>query len=230
MANILKKSVLNLVEKAILQSGTVLDTWHTDTLCELVLHLPATDMARWNTIPRIKCKVAEYEYRDYTPATWNATERVCTVLVETGHNGAGSTWAKRLNVGDTVLYSPAHAAQLPSRPGPVLALGDGSALGHFLALKQLTDRTQHPFEAIVCFQHSCTVPPRVTADNPEIEYSLQHGASSLPYLQRQAAQKPLHTYTSIYISGHIPMVQGLRKFLKQQPGFQARLFAHGFWS
>ncbi len=37
--------------------------------------LPETDIAKWKSIPRLKCKVTEIEYRDYTLATWNTENK-----------------------------------------------------------------------------------------------------------------------------------------------------------
>src|SRR5687768_13313055 len=127
MANSIKKEVFNLMEKALIAEGEVLEVrhWEPAAMVELALHLPTVDMTKWKSIPRIKCKVSEFEYRDYSPATWNAGKRQCTVLIETAHKGFGSAWARQLQMGDTIQFSPASTASLPSSDGHVLGLGDG---------------------------------------------------------------------------------------------------------
>jgi NADPH-dependent ferric siderophore reductase len=233
MANGLKKAVFNLMEKAFISEGSVVGIrkWEPGTICEIDLHLPGTDMSKWRSIQRIVCKVGPYgEYRDYTPATWRVEERICTVIVEAAHEGLGSSWAKYLKIGDPVLFASTYAAPLPSKAGKMLCLGDGSALGHFLALKHLTDRKDYPLEAHVFLNEVYTIPGAFTAANPEFTFVMKPHADSLDVLQECTEDKRLADYASIYIAGYIPMVSGLRKILKKNPYLHARIFAQGFWS
>lgn len=227
-----KKAVFSLIDKAFTQEGFVLAVrkWQPEMMYEIDLHLPEVDMTKWNTIPRLKCKVAEYEYRDYTPATWDVEKRICTLLIETEHNGSGSSWTKNLQAGDTILFAPAHAAQLPSKPGKILCFGDGSALGHFLALKQLTSRKEYPFEAFIFLNENYTIPDYFTYANPEFNFVMKPGAHSLDVLQQSSENKIMAEFSSVYIAGYIPMVTGLRKIFKKNPYLTAKIFAHGFWS
>lgn len=232
MANAIKKAVFSLVDKAFTQEGYVLEVrkWEPATMYEIDFYMPETDMTKWNTIPRIKCKVAEFEYRDYTPATWDAEKKICTVLIETEHNGYGSAWAKNLQSGDTILFAPAHAAPLPAKPGKIFCFGDGSAVGHFLALKQLTDRKNYPLEVVVFLNEAYIIPDTFLTANPEFKFIMLPQGRSLDSLSLVAEKNPLSAYTSVYIAGYIPMVQGLRKIFKKNQNLSARLFAHGFWS
>ncbi|WP_158799224.1 siderophore-interacting protein [Pedobacter sp. L105] len=232
MANSLKKAVFNLMEKAFTHKGFVLAVrkWQPESMYEIDLHLPDIDMEKWTTIPRLKCKVSEFEYRDYTPATWDVQKRICTLYIETEHQGDGSSWTKNLSAGDTMLCSAAHAAPLPARTGKILCLGDGSAMGHFLALKQLTNSINYPFEAAVFLNELYTPPASFTAVNPEFKLMMQPQAKSLEILHQFVENKMLSDYSSIYVTGYIPMVQGLRKILRNAPGLEAKVFAQGFWS
>ena len=231
MANVLKQAVFNLIEKAF-NKGYVVATrsWKPATIHEIDIHMPGIDMNKWNSIYRIKCKVGEFEYRDYTPATWDIEKKVCTVIIETEHKGCGSSWAKNLQVGDTVLFGPVHAAQLPAKPGKVIGFGDGSALGHFLALKHLTDRKEYPLEVVIFLNEVYTLPDHFIAENPEFEFIMMPDANSLEALHRFSDKKTLSDYTSVYIAGYIPMVSGLRKVFKKNPDINAKIYAHGFWS
>ena len=232
MANVLKKAVFNLMDKAFTQEGYVLAIrkWEPAKIYEIDLYMPETDMNKWNTIPRIKCKVAKYEYRDYTPAAWDSEKNVCTVIIETEHNGCGSSWTQNLQVGDTVLFAPAHAAQLPSKPGKIVCFGDGSAIGHFLALKQLTDRTQYPLEAVIFLNEEYKLSDSFLSDNPEFKFLMKADIKNPETLNQFSENKILPDSAYVYIAGYIPMVTGLRKMIKKNPQFNARIYANGFWS
>jgi len=232
MANVLKKAICNLVDKAFTSECYVagVKAWELSGMFEIVIHMPEIDMRKWNSIQRVKCKVAYGEYRDYTPACWDAEKRICTVFIETEHEGYGSRWAKNLKVGDTIFLAVAHAAPLPNKPGKILCFGDGSALGHFLALKQMTERGNFPFEAIVFLNEEYILPPLFLSDNPEFSPVMKSREDCLRSLIKCAEEKILTEYSSIYIAGYIPMVSGLRKFLKRLPDLDAKIFAHGFWS
>lgn len=231
MANIIKRAAFKLMEKTLAEHANVVDvrTWSPASMYEIDLYLPTVDMSKWKTIPRLKCKVDEFEYRDYTPAWWEAEKGICTLFVETGHNGAGSRWAQRVRSGDQLLVGPAHAAQLPPKPGKILALADGSALGHMLGLKQLTCAEEYPLEVAVVFQEDYQIPTLLRGENPEFEFIVKPEGTSLENLESWAQTKNLSDYSSIYIAGHIPMVRELRKKLKSSADPNTTIYAHGFW-
>lgn len=231
MANILKKAAAGLLERMLTPAHVVnVRAWQPATLYEVDVHLPSVDMGQWNTIKRFKCKVDSFEYRDYTPALWNAENKICTLYIEAGHNGSGSRWVKRLQTGDQILVGVAHAASLPTQDGKLLCLADGSALGHFLGLKQLTDRQKHPMDVAVFLHDDYQLPPSLLANNAEFDFIVKPGGHCLSALEQWCTTKELSVYTAIYIAGYIPMVTGLRKKLKATPGVTARIYSHGFWS
>jgi len=232
MANIIKKGFFSLVEKAFTQEAYVTGAkkWDPANFYEIDLLMPGTDMTKWNTIPRIKCKVAEFEFRDYSPAFWDAEKKTCTILIDAGHAGHGSTWAQDLKPGDQILFSPAHAAHLPSVPGKILCIGDASALGHFLALRQLTNAHDHQLEIMILQNDQCTIPVSFAAGHPELELIPVKNTNSTDQYHHLYENKILADYTTVYLAGYIPMVTGIRKILKKDPQLNARIFAHGFWS
>lgn len=231
MANLLKKVADNLIE-SMSSSGTItaIRAWQPATMYEVDIYIPSVNMQKWNTIRRLKCKVGLLTYRDYTPARWSASESACTLYIEAGHNGAGSYWVKQLGIGNSILFGPAHAAPLPARAGRILCLGDGSAMGHFMALHQLTDRNQFPIETAICLHDDYDVPDTFVSQNPGFELLMKPHEKSLDILEQWVTRKDLSIYTSIYIAGQISMVSGLRRKLKVLPQAQARIYAHGFWS
>jgi len=231
MANILKKAAANLLEKMFTSAEVIaVRAWQPATMFEVDVHLPSVNMEKWNTIRRVKCKVDLLEYRDYTPGVWNTETSIFTMFIDAGHNGAGSRWVRQLKAGDEILLGAVHAAQLPSKEGKILCIGDGSALGHFLALKQLTDRHSHPMEAGIFLHDHYESPGSLLTDNPEFDFLVHPHGNSLATLEQWMLAKEPERYTSIYISGEIPVVTALRKKLKSLPGLNARIYSYGFWS
>lgn len=230
MATLITQTINNVIDwigsKAEVLAVTA---WSPDTFYQLDLHLPVTDMAKWTSIHRMKCRVAQFEFRDYSPSQWDAINRTCRLYIEAGHNGAGSEWARRLRAHDTVSYTTSPTQAVPTKPGKVLCLGDGSALGHFLALEQLTSRPQYPIEAAVYLHGSYELPPALRNDNPEFDFLIESTHNATDVLRQWLAQKSLTSYSSIYLNGSIPMVQQLRRIIKAQPDIQAKLFVQGFW-
>jgi NADPH-dependent ferric siderophore reductase len=232
MANVIKKAVFNLIEKAIIEEGEILEitVWQPATMVEVLIHLPGVDMHKWKYIPRLKCKVGEFEYRDYSPATWDAEKKQCTMLIETGHNGAGSTWAHQLRVGDTIEFAPASTVALPSAEGKVLGLGDGSALGHLMALKQLVSPARYPLDVFVYLSEVYTLPAAVVAAHGGFHFMMKERGDAAELLLQAVQGRDVSGYSAVYVAGYIPMVQKVRKALKAMPGFRARVYANGFWS
>jgi NADPH-dependent ferric siderophore reductase len=233
MVNEFKKTVFKLIDKVLAQEGYVLAIrkWAPASMYEIDLHLPGVDMDKWTTIPRLKIKVDESGvYRDYTPATWDAGTRTCRVLIETDHEGFGSRWAKNLATGDQIIFAPAHAAPLPAVPGKIAGFGDGSALGHFLALKQLTDRAKYPLRVFIFLNEIYALPDHFVHSHPEFEFIMKPKAGSLDTLGPFIEKKAWADHAAIYIAGYIPMVSGLRKIFKNTANVNARIYAHGFWS
>ncbi len=231
MANILKRAAAGLLEKMFTPAKVIdVRAWQPATMYEVDVHLPTINLEKWDTIKRLKCKVGDFDYRDYTPASWNAEKKVCTMYIEAGHNGAGSRWIQQLKTGDEIFVGPAHAAQLPVQEGKILCLADGSALGHFLGLKQLTDRKKYPMEAAVFLHDNYQIPVPLVESNPEFDFVIKPHGNSLDILTQWLMAKDLSSYTSIYMAGNIPMITGLRKKLKEISSVKAKLYTYGFWS
>lgn len=230
MANFLKKVVFSLMEQVISPSEIIeVRAWEPATLYEIDVHLPTTDFNKWNTIKRVKCKVADFEYRDYTPALWNAETRICTLYVEAGHNGAGGRWAQSVKAGDELLLGVAHAAQLPANKGKVLCIADGSAIGHFLSQKQLLNQEEYSMEVGIFLHDNYKVPSSLIANNPEFEFIYKSDGNMIQTLEKWCLLKDLSSYTSICIAGNTPMVLSLRKKLRAIPAVSAKIYAYGFW-
>jgi NAD(P)H-flavin reductase len=229
MVNTIKKAFFGFVDKAMAQEGRVLKVkkWEPSGMYEVRVSLPHVEMGKWNAVPRIKVKVAEFEYRDYSPAEWNINDRTCTLFVEGKHAGKGSNWVQHLEAGQTFLFAPAYTVSLPSAKGNMLCLGDGTALGHFLALKLLISSEVNSIDIVMALEGNA--PASMLREHPELRIVQSH-PSSLDSIHRTLATLHLKEYRFIYLAGHIHMVQALRKTLKADPTVSAKIFTNGFWS
>lgn len=204
--------------------------WEPATMVEIVVQFPGLNMEKWKTIHRVKCRVGNLEYRDYTPSCWDVEKGTFKLYVEAGHDGAGSRWAQQIQAGDDILLGAVHAAQIPVKEGKVLCLVDLSALGHALSLKQLTDPEKFPLETAVFLHETFEIPPVLLSENPEFEFLYRENEHNVTVLEEWLMSKKLTDYESICIAGNTPMVSQLRKKLKAIPEVRARILAHGFWS
>ncbi|WEK36339.1 MAG: siderophore-interacting protein [Candidatus Pseudobacter hemicellulosilyticus] len=223
MANVLKRAAFGLIEKT-MSEGTVLATWWlTAEVVALDVHLPSVDMQEWKNIRRLKCKVADFAFRDYTPASWDASSRTCTLFISVAHEGAGSRWARTIRSGDPLLFAAAYAAPLPAA-GRVLGIGDATAIGHFLSLRQLQQHGPGALDVAILLSGKSV---------PAVSYSSMH--PELHWLEGQAAldnwldEKSPDNYSAIYIAGNIPQVTALRKRFKAMEGLAAKIYVQGFW-
>jgi NADPH-dependent ferric siderophore reductase len=233
MANMMKKAVDGLLER-LLKPARVLDIreWDAAPVFEIDISFPAAKMLTWNAVKRLKCKVGMLEYRDYTPARWDGVRQTCTLIVEAGHRGVGSRWVRELQVGDEVLLDEAHAANLPSGPGQVLGLGDGSAIGHFIALKNLLQE-QNPLDAALFLPESAISGfdmPGESFEDRYAELGFVRGADRFETLRNWLLEQDLSLYSFIYLAGNIPMIKKLRAMLKERIAPNVKIYAHGFWS
>src|SRR6187402_2532233 len=106
MLNKLKKKASDIIEGRVLKTALVLEArkWPSSTIVEIDLHLPSAVMDEWNEVNYMKCKVADFTYRDYTPSGWDAETQTCTLYIDLNHAGHGTAWANDLNRGDEISY------------------------------------------------------------------------------------------------------------------------------
>jgi len=229
----IKQKATDFLESRLLKTGYVLEVrqWTGSAIIEIDLHLPATQMNDWEAVPYMKCKVAELTYRDYTPSGWDAETQTCTLYVDAGHAGAGSTWAKQLKKGDTVSYPKITSTrQTPSKTASVICLGDESSLGHLLAMQQLTlPETRFTGAVIIgneenrdLFKKDFRSPLQAIARTDV------YGHHSLTEWLLQQSYSLQNTF--FYIAGNNTMVVELRKLLRKQGYSSNQINVQGFWS
>jgi NADPH-dependent ferric siderophore reductase len=229
--NKLAQKALTLAETVFIHSARVLAVrvWEPDTVREIDLHLPDCDMNKWGSAQHIKCKVDTLVYRDYTPSGWDAETRTCTLIIHTAHDGPGSRWGKQLRTGDTVEYLGVGSShQQPVAGKPLVFLGDETAIGHFLALRQLAGDRAVIGGAIV-----------LSEKHHRDEFDQYYSGLGLQSLGKGASRKYEaldewvegagnfeHRDAVYYLAGYGPEVVRLRKLLKKR-GMQVK--AQGFW-
>lgn len=219
------KKAAQLLSNRLLHTGSVLDVRHWAGACmtEVDLHLPETDMHQWQDVPYIIFRVGPFAYRDYTPFGWDADISTCSLLVDTGHQGPGSDWAKQLQPQDKVQYLKVDSTrQSPHPTGLVVGLGDSSSLAHLLALRRLT-LPQSRFDGAVILNNPAQA--ELLQDYFSVQFAnihnVQHFAAWLvgqPYCQQ---------HSRYYITGANHLVSDLRKELRTK-GF-GHIKIKGFW-
>lgn len=227
--NYLKRQALNLLEKRMLKTGQVLDVraWAPATICEVDLHLPQTNMTRWDNVQHIKMKVADGEYRDYTPVFWDAETHTCTLILDLGHEGVGRNWASNLSKGNDVHYWG--VGNTPHRPvtGTMLGFGDVSAMAHLLALEYLAPE-KSKISGSICFKHP----------NHAVEFKEYFKSNYQPVVVKDGAYNDtwegwLENHTlleqTVFVAGNIPAVVKFRNFLKGHFSYNGVIKAEGFW-
>lgn len=223
-----ENTAIGILERTVLRRGRVigLRAWEPDTLLEVDLHLPGTDMSNWDEAQHIKCRVASYTFRDYTVAGWDADTRTCTLYIDTAHSGPGSRWASRLREGDSLYY--AGVSRTPHPPAAwarVVCLGDESSLGHILAFRQLLPRSSTLYGAVVlrdaahrsCFPEFFRLPMETVSS-----------VDALPHWVRDRAD--LLGDGIFYVVGGAGMVRRMRFQLGELGVEAGRIKSQGFWS
>ncbi|MFD2872147.1 hypothetical protein ACFS5N_06695 [Mucilaginibacter ximonensis] len=222
----IKAVASRLTENRFLNAGHVLEVraWEGGTMTEIDLHLPEVDVHQWQAVPYIKFKVADFTYRDYTPFGWDADTSTCSLLIDVGHDGPGSKWARLVNTGDAVQYFKIDTThQTPHATDLVVGMGDASSLAHLLALQQLTlpvsrfagaaflpDRTQRKL-----FSEYFRSPVQILSNVGEVQDWINE-------------QGYCASHSHFYLTGHNGLVSKIRRQLKNIGHQQIKV--KGFWS
>jgi NADPH-dependent ferric siderophore reductase len=224
--NKLKKAASRITEERFLHAGRVLEVrpWAGMGMTEIDLHLPEAAMQQWLDVPYIKFHVAPFTYRDYTPFGWDAEASTCSLLVDTGHQGPGSYWAKQLQCGDTVQYLKIDFThQTPHLTAMVIGLGDSSSLAHLLALRQLTLPNTR-FDGAVLLHH----PGQMLLLREYFGNCIQVLNDTQQLSRWLVEQQYCITHTRFYLTGQNQLVAELRRVLRSLGHEQLRV--KGFWN
>jgi NADPH-dependent ferric siderophore reductase len=226
--NIIKRKAMSLIGNVLAKTGVVLAVraWEPATFFEIDVHFPNTDMSDWTKVQYMKVRVAKGIYRDYTPAGWDTDKRTCTFYIDAVQDGPGSRWVKTLQEGDEITYI--RVSRTFHRPvgGPMVVLGDMSALGHFLALQQLAGENILN-GAIAVGEDSHTA--RFHDFKWDVKSVRQSDTGGFDGLLEWTRERNL-TGTEVFIAGHIPTGIQLRKELRKRKDQPDSIRVQGFWS
>ena len=230
--NKLKKKASGIIEGRVLKTALVLEVrkWPSSTIIEIDLHLPTAVMDGWTEVNYMKCKVADFTYRDYTPSGWDAETQTCTLYIDANHTGPGTIWANTLNKGNEIGYlSIKTTRQTPVNTSAIICLGDESSLGHLLAMQQLaTPAARFSGAVLMDNEHNRSLFTEYfrTPLKPVLRTDVVGHHSLTGWLLQQS----YHLENTIfYLTGNSTMVMQLRKILKQQGYSNNQVIAQGFW-
>ncbi len=228
--NFIKRKVFSVFGKALVKDAIVLDVraWEPAIFFEVDVHFPQVDMSAWTRSPYMKIHVGDGYYRDYSPAKWDTVKRTCTLYIDAVQDGPGSRWVKGLQAGTEINYrgpkSTSH--QPPEEGGKIVVLGDSSAVGHFLALKQLAgNRSFTGAIAVASEQHIATFRNTLPW---EVKPVMQDDEGGFSALLKWSETQDL-TETEVFIVGHIPTCVRLRKALRLRKDGPRAIRVQGFW-
>ncbi|MDQ0107393.1 NADPH-dependent ferric siderophore reductase [Chitinophaga terrae (ex Kim and Jung 2007)] len=231
MISAVKEKKISFLERTFTKQGTILDIrpWASGTFFEVDLHLPDTDMSKWTVTQHIKCKVAPYTFRDYTPAQWDASTHTCTLFIDAAHDGAGARWAQQLQTGELLVYlGIGSSMQKPVQGQELVFLGDQSALAHFLALQQLAGNTAQIKGNVVIKD-----PEHVEEFNSYFPRSpfqpVLQQSDALSTLVASLLDFPFSQEQVFYLVGNVRMVADLRNLLRKTGINSSQIKAQGFW-
>lgn len=222
----LKTKVTTAVDKRLLKQGRVLEVrwWPNSPVVEIDLYLPGSRMQTWVEVPYIKFRVADLQFRDYTPFGWDAETETCSLLVDAAHKGLGTSWARALQAGNIVQYVKIDTThQSPHQTHLVVGLGDCSSIAHLLALRQLT-LPHSRFDGALLTNDAET---RHLLSN-YFYGSIKATGSYNELAAWLSRQNYCSTHTAFYFTGNQSFVITLRKLLKEL-GYN-NLRTKAFWS
>ncbi|QXV63708.1 hypothetical protein INP83_11365 [Mucilaginibacter sp. 21P] len=219
------KKAARLLSDRLLHHGSVLDVrhWANAGVTAVDVHFPEADMRQWQDVPYIKFKVGQFAYRDYTPFGWDADTSTCSLLIDTGHAGAGSNWARQLRVQDKLQYLKVDfTRQIPHPTDLVVGLGDSSSLAHLLALRGLT-LPHSRFDGAVILGNPAQA--EFMRNHFGVQFATFHDQEQLALWLKE--QRYCQQHTNFYITGGNRLVSGLRQHLRAEGFGQIRV--KGFW-
>lgn len=223
---------ISTIEKVFVRTGriTTVRVWDGAGLHELHLHLPNVEFDEWNKAQSIKCRISPLHYVDYTPATWDAAKKTCTLYVDTSHSGRGSEWTKNQRQDDPFYYLKIEEeSHFPVSEKSLVFLGDQTAIGHFCAIQQLASRETaingcvvfNDLQTANAMRQNCPWLPVQTVVKYELLYD--YAAALVAENNRRLDN------TVFYVVGNARLIVSVRKILKSYGIDGGRVKSKGFW-
>ncbi|AYB31976.1 SIP domain-containing protein [Chryseolinea soli] len=223
---------ISAIEKVFVKTGQILSTraWNGGNMHELHLHLPDVDFDTWKKTQSIKCRISSLHYTDYTPAMWDATEKTCTLYIDTSHAGKGSEWAKRQRREAVFYYlNIEEESHLPEWGRRHIFFGDRTAIGHFCAIQQLAS-SEINIDGCVVF-NDITTANGLAENCPWLQVKCVTDYQRLyDHAEQVAIQiKDDQENNVFYVVGNAQLIMSVRKLLKTHGIDGSRIKSKGFW-
>jgi NADPH-dependent ferric siderophore reductase len=215
----LKEKATAFLMSRIGKTAHVITTAHiTDSLLAIKLHTP--DLTKWRSCQHLKFDTGKSHYRDYTLAHWDEASKQATLLIDAGHEGAGSNWARQLQPGQSLLYAgPGGGIHQPTASTHLVCIGDASAIGHFSSLFHRKGPQQQLYSLV---SHNQPLPLKI------LDMPVATTPGYIGGIERWLLQQPFPMHdTTFYVAGNIPLVVQIRKLVKRLGAQQIK--AQGFW-
>lgn len=227
-----QKRKVSIVEKLFVKPGEIMAVrvWNGCNLHEIDIHLPEVVFEKWDKAQSIKCRISALHYTDYTPAMWDNKEKICTLYIDTSHNGQGSIWARNQRAGKPFYYAKIEAEKhCPIAGKHLFFIGDTTSIGHFCSIQQLANKNAEISGFIAFgdtqtagdFSENCPWLPlqAITIQN-DIYYQTKE------WLNANQHQKDKFVF---YVVGSAELVVSIRRLLKTYYIDGSQIKSKGFW-
>jgi NADPH-dependent ferric siderophore reductase len=223
----IRQRAVRFLEQKLTHEGRILAvrSWDHGGLYEIDLHLPdVANMENWHKAQRIIVRVAPLTFRDYTPASWDAATKTCTLYIDAFHEGPGARWAASAKAGEMLSYvgidGASHQAIDPKTPA--VFLGDASAIGQFLAFRQIAGPAQQILGAIYLEEAAHRAAFHRTLSELPLD-AVSSEAALYQWVEKAAPPQD----AAWYLVGRSKLVADLRRSLRAL-GYK-QIKAQGFW-
>lgn len=227
-----QKETISTIEKLFVKSGEIMAVrvWDGGNLHEIDIHLPDVNFGKWDKVQSIKCRISVFHYTDYTPALWDVEEKICTLYIDTAHNGQGSIWAKKQLVGNPFYYAKIEDGKhFPIAGKHLIFIGDQTSIGHFCAIWQLANKNTE-ISGFIAFND------KRTADGFSTNCAwLPLGTISVPNDIYYRTKKWLNDDRSpkdnfvFYVVGNTELIVSIRRLLRTYNIGGSMIKSKGFW-
>ena len=226
------KKTVSIVEKLFVKSGEIkaVRAWSGGNLHEIDIHLANVDFEKWDKAQSIKCRISALHYTDYTLAMWDSREKICTLYIDTSHNGQGSTWAKNQCAGDPFYYVKIEPEKhYPITGKRLVFIGDQTSVGHFCSLQQLASKNTKISGFIAVnnqqtaddfYQNCVWLPLQAISVQNDIYYQTKE------WLKINYTEKDNFVF---YVVGGAELVICIRRLLKTYGVAGSQIKSKGFW-
>jgi NADPH-dependent ferric siderophore reductase len=168
--------------------------------------------------------------RTYSIWAFDAEQGVVDLAVCTHSSGIGATWAREVNVGDTIYYKGPTAKLVIDHAGSdALMIGDDSALSHLYAIRRSIPATKRVTGLIYAGDKSALYAD-IDGNRPFNFLELPQNPTDQLIAEISALKDQFPKGTIAYLAGDARVCKDLGRYLRQElkwEGWQVK--SKGFW-